>query len=181
MTIQDKPMLKKVQLRPMTSDATRTLCKQKRSVPRKACINYSSYSLNGMKFYYFRILILVIKFLDKAFYIIRIEINLKPQSRQKRYSSTVAFKKQKLRKSESSEKSYGRLRKRILAECKVTEEQLRNINKRCKTFFWSPDMSFCAFATQNQFKKATAALRRSSQVKLGRKREHSLAKTSLKV
>ncbi|CAI2369212.1 unnamed protein product [Moneuplotes crassus] len=138
MTIQEKNMKRESSIRPMTSDITRKFNKGNYSVATKAPINHSSYSLH--------------------------DTNIGEKIGKKRYSSSNPIKKNKLKKSESSEKSYSRLRKRILEECRLTEQQLASTNKRCKKFFWSPDFSFCAFATKNQMKKTAALYGNKSSV-----------------
>ena len=48
----------------------------------------------------------------------------------KRCKTTTIFKKPKIKKSDSSEKSYNRIRKRVLDKCKITEQNLSLTNDK---------------------------------------------------
>lgn len=86
---------------------------------------------------------------------------------------TTITKNRSLR-SISPEKSYKRLRNRILENMKVQKQTPNLLNENCKTFYWSPDMSFCAFATEKQIKKTAQLWRKNRRIDSGQRMDYVL-------
>ena len=78
------------------------------------------------------------------------------------------------RKSISSEKSYKVLKSKMIEKMKKDKQNPDLLNEGWKTFYWSPDLSFWAFATDEQIRKTAQLWRMNRKINSGQRMDYIL-------
>lgn len=90
-------------------------------------------------------------------------------------TSHVGHRNTKLRRSvPTGEKSYQDLKSKLLQKMKEEKGMTQLLNENCKTFYWSPDLSFCAFATEQQIRKTAQLWRKNKRIDSGQRMDYVL-------
>ena len=87
-------------------------------------------------------------------------------------NSSMFAKKSRVKKPISSEKSYKALKNKMIEKLKIEQKNHNFLNEGCKTFYWSPDLSFCAFATDKQIQETSQLWSKNKRIDAGQRIEY---------
>ena len=74
----------------------------------------------------------------------------------------------------SNEKSYKLMKNKMIENMKKEKLNPNLLNDGWKTFYWSPDLSFCAFATDQQIRKTAQLWRMNRKINSGQRMDYIL-------
>lgn len=75
----------------------------------------------------------------------------------------------KAKKLSSKEKAYKEMKNKMIHKMNIEKQNPNLLNEGCKTFYWSPDLSFCAFATEQQIRKTAQLWRKNRRIDSGQR------------